>query len=587
MTQREAISKIADKRARFNPVYFERDEYKIVEELMNVIKSCQRHNDYFTIRVDSFRVVDDYEEINNILFNYYDNMNKNKQKNKKRENQYEYINLNESYIRLIIVRYFIADRNESDYLDVIISVPRIIDNYYFMINGIMRSTLFQIVDGSTYNNATSNAKAPSITMKIVFNAARVTRYYNNYTTTKGEELRLTYYHSAVFSKGVPAVKYIFAKYGYYGALSFLGLSEVISITREDINIDNWYTFKISDDKFLNAPKFIIDNNLMAQSVVASLLNMVVPDIQYETIFDDKFWVRSLGLDFSGGGIDRLLSVLYPKNNTLIGSDTLEKGYSILDSFENIFDISTKKSIKLPECDKETTYHIFRWIMREFNALRMKENLNIGFKKIRFAEYIAALYAFKIVLGIYRVSDMGKKATIQSIRRAIRTDPSFLPNAIVKSKMVSYRNMVSDMDSMQALKFTYKGVSGLGEKSNNSIPDIYRSIHYSHLGRLDLDASSDGNPGITGTICPFAPNYDGFFQEYEEPNTWESEFLDVMKEYKKACNLKDALVFEEKVLGIDKSDDIKVAKENVYSMQQVIKPLMNTDQGEFVSLEDVF
>ena len=274
----------------------------------------------------------------------------------------------------------------------------------------------------------------------------------------------------------------------------------------------------------------------------------------------------------------------PDDDTV--TDTLEKGYSILDSFESIYDISTRESIKLPMEDKETTYHIIRWIMREFNSLRIKDNLDIGCKRIRFAEYIASLYAFKIARGIYRVADMGKKASIMSIRKAIRTDPNYLLVAITKSKMVSYRNMVSDMDSMQALKYTYKGVSGLGEGSNNSIPDIYRSIHPSHIGRVDLDASSDGNPGITGTLCPYAPNYDGFFQEYQEPNTWEQEFLDTMDEYKKAMSLKEALIFEEKVLGANKKEEIAVASEIIATMQQIIKPKIFADQGEIIALEDI-
>ena len=70
MTQREAIAKFAEEnRTKFNPFYFQRDEDEIVTELMNVIHSCERSNDFFTIKVDSFRVVDDYSEINQILYN--------------------------------------------------------------------------------------------------------------------------------------------------------------------------------------------------------------------------------------------------------------------------------------------------------------------------------------------------------------------------------------------------------------------------------------------------------------------------------------------------------------------------------------
>lgn len=585
ITQREAIAKfIEQNRPKFNPVYFTRDEDEIVTELMNVIYSCERENQYFTIKVDSYRVVDDYDEINTILYNYYEDLTKNKSKSKKRDNQYAYINLNESCIRLLIVRYYIKDRNADDYLDVVISIPRVIDKYYFKINGIMRSTLFQIVDGSTYNNGTSNAKVPSITLKIIFMAVRVTRYYNILTTTDGEDMKLTYYHSRIFNKGVAAAKYIFAKFGYYGAIKFLGLEGAIYLTKNDPNNEDMYTFKVHDEAYISTPKFLLDKNVLLQSVVVTLYNSIVEGVPFESIFDNLYWVRSLGAEFSGGGNERLTAI-YDEEDDMT-PDTLDKGYSILDSFESIYDISTRESIRLPMEEKETTYHILRWIMREFNALRIKDNLDIGCKRIRFAEYIASLYAFKIARGIYRVSDMNKKASIMSIRKAIRTDPNYLLVAITKSKMVSYRNMVSDMDSMQALKYTYKGVSGLGEGSNQSIPDIYRSIHPSHIGRVDLDASSDGNPGITGTLCPYAPNYDGFFQDYQEPNTWEQEFMETMSDYKKAMNLKEALIFEEQVLGTDKSEEIEVTSEVIASMQQIIKPMIFADQGEIVRLEDI-
>lgn len=587
MNQRELVSQfVEEKREKFNPVFFERNEDDIIRELMNVIYSCERENQYFTIKVDSFRVVDDYNEIITILDNYYANLTRNKSKSKRRENQYEYINLNESYIRLLLVRYFVKDRNNSDYIDVIISVPRIVDKYYFMINGIMRSTLFQIVDGSTYNNGTSNAKIPSITLKIIFMAARVTRYYNTFTTTEGETISTIYYHSRIFNKGIAAPKYILAKYGYYGYLQFMGLENAIYISKVD-NFDHekFYCFAVGKDIFVGTPKFLFDRNPVVQVTVSTLLNTLVPGMQFETIFDNLFWVRSLGSEFTGStSHDKMLSILDPEDESV--PDTLEKGYSILDSFENIYDKATHDSIRLPEEDKSTMYHIMRWIIREFNALRLKDNLDVGLKKIRFAEYIASLYAFKIAQGIYRVSDANRKATIEGIRKAIRTDPGFLPMAITKSKMISYRNMVSDMDSMQALKFTYKGVSGLGESSNQSIPHIYRTIQPSHIGRVDLDASSDGNPGITGTICPFAPVKDGFFSEYEEPNSWNQQFMATMQDYQKANNLRDAMIFEEKVLGTDRKEDIAVTSEIIAHMQQIIKPVLYADSGEMVNLEDM-
>jgi hypothetical protein len=228
------------------------------------------------------------------------------------------------------------------------------------------------------------------------------------------------------------------------------------------------------------------------------------------------------------------------------------------------------------------YHILRWIIREFNKLKAKDNLDVSIKKIRFADYIASIYAIKVAKGIYRVADMTNKITTTAIRRAIRTDPMFLLTSISKSNLVSYRNMVSDMDSMLALKFTYKGIAGLGERDGDrSIPDITRYVHPSHLGRLDLDSSSDGNPGITGTISPFTTMYDNYFSDYEEPNTWEDRFKEVYECYKKANGVCEAIHFRENVLGQDMDEQKVVSEEAVAAMSQLVGPWVNANEGELL------
>ena len=100
MKQKEFLAKISkEDRIKFNPVLFERSDQDIIEELKKVILSCQRQNKYFTIKVTGFKVVDNYAEINDILYKYYENASRNKSKMKKRDNQYAYINLNESDIK--------------------------------------------------------------------------------------------------------------------------------------------------------------------------------------------------------------------------------------------------------------------------------------------------------------------------------------------------------------------------------------------------------------------------------------------------------------------------------------------------------
>lgn len=571
MNQREMISNFVDQtKMKMNPELFDRSNEEVMSHLMDAIKSCQREGAYFSIKVKGFDIIDDFDEVNRILFEYYERAYRNKTKAKRKDNRYEFINLNESDIRLLIVHYLIADKERTQDLDVIIAVPRIIDKYYFKIDGIMRSTLYQVVDGSTYNNSTSMSKSPSVTMKLVFMAVRVFRRFMEIPNYDGTSVKTTYYTALCFNKTVGALKYILAKYGYFGTLNFLGLT-AIYISQEPVEKDDWYSFKKGENLYLCVPKIIFDQDLMTQTFIATVFNSIYEGIPINEFYNLSYWMRSIGADFNRVTGDKFIDIFTAEDKSTV-NDTFDKGTSIIDSFETIYDLCTYRALKLEEEDKSDMYAVLRWMLREFNNLRMKDNLDISVKRIRFAEYVSSLYVMKIARGIYRVADMNKRASIESIIRAIKTDPLFLLKAIVMSKMISYRNMVSDMDSMQALKFTYKGVSGLGESGNKSIPDIYRSIQPSHIGRVDLDASSDGNPGITGTLNPFMDMHNGYFSDYEEPNTWEVSYNETIKEFYRLNNLKQAMEFQEKVLDIDRSEEITELQDIACNMEQIINPI---------------
>jgi len=237
MNQCEMLSNFIDHcKMKMNPELFVRSDDEVMNQLIDAIKSCERTGAYFSIQVKGFTVVDDYDEINRILYEYYEKAYRNKTRAKRKDNRYEFINLQESDIRLLIVHYLIADKERQQDLNVIIAVPRIIDKYYFRIDGIMRSTLYQVVDGSTYNNGTSMSKSPSVTMKLVFMAVRIFRRYMDLPQSNGETVKSVYYTAYCFNKTVPAMKYILAKHGFYGTLDFLDIRDVYITNTEILNL---------------------------------------------------------------------------------------------------------------------------------------------------------------------------------------------------------------------------------------------------------------------------------------------------------------------------------------------------------------
>ena len=90
-------------REHFNRRWFERNDDDLIEGMKQGILSCERDK-YFVLKVIGFEVIKDYEEINKILYDYYNSKTKN---GKKVDNDFEYINLRDSDIMLLKVRYYI------------------------------------------------------------------------------------------------------------------------------------------------------------------------------------------------------------------------------------------------------------------------------------------------------------------------------------------------------------------------------------------------------------------------------------------------------------------------------------------------
>lgn len=547
----------------FNHSLFTRSDDGIIESIRKVIYSIQRDSN-FKIIVENFQVITNYSEIQHILWLYYDSkINKHKyteealaqaaqqqanseegkeeeeakpapkkksysSSSKKTINMTEFIDLKDSDIYIIKISYYIA-ANEikngyvEERFDTYIAVPRIVDKFYFRIKGNLYYPMYQVVDASTYNDTTcKNKKKHSITFKTAFTPIRVYRYQKNLVDYNGHNIPCTYFNTSVFRKTVLSLKYILAKFGFYGAMDFLHIEGLNVVQSVDMVEESQHYIFPAKDLFIIINKYIFANNQVAQSLVYTLKNIIdsTKNISYGEVLDDATYIRALGADFVSNTEAELL---------------YDKGSSVLESFVSSYDQITKEDLRLDEENKGDTYRVLRWMMYEFSALRRKSNIDITTKKIVYGNYVAFIYASKLALGVYRISDNGNKVNLKLIKKNIDIHPMYLLNEITKSEAVNYNNLVNDMDAIVALKHTCKGTAGIGTKSN-SIPDEYRMVHPSHLGRFDIDSSSNSDPGVSGgTICPYVQLYDKHFSEYEEPCTWMDSMNGLMDRYKATNN----------------------------------------------------
>lgn len=529
-------------REEFNPELFERDNQDIVEAIRAVVESCQRDK-YYTLKLLSFRAIYNYEEIFNTL---RDHEEKRKKKNDKTSNTYDFINIRDTDMILVKIEWLIRhngiERQEDDgvtrevvnpeeIMEVLIALPRFTRKYYFRLSGNYYTTIFQIVDGSTYNNSTaSQSKVDTVTMKTMFMPIRIFRSFNNnlIDINTNTPIKAIEYQSIIFNNVVNVLYYILAAYGLYGAFQFMQIN-CISITNTPVTHPDYYCFE-KHGIFISCPKYIFDADAITQSFVATLYDGIMKETVTNDLFDQRYWLKNLGMAFKNA--------------------TVDKGLFVLDSIDGIYDNITKRDLHLPMEDKENIYCVLRWLIREFPMLRAKENTDVRTKRIRIAEYVAAIYANKLNKGIHRISDLGTRVTLKKVIQAIYTNPMYIMNNIsVMSNLVSYRDLVNDLDSLTALKYTYKGISGLGE-DGASIQPVYRYVDPSHVGILDMDASSASDPGMSGIICPMAKLHgaDKSFSVYDEPNTWRDNYASLNQKYTEG--VKQAITFDRPPEPID-------------------------------------
>ena len=176
--------------------------------------------------------------------------------------------------------------------------------------------------------------------------------------------------------------------------------------------------------------------------------------------------------------------------------------------------------------------------------------------------------------------------IDRLEKAIYTFPDFLLKQISKDSLVNYNNSVNDMDAITALKFTYKGVSGVGDGNTASIPVNYRQVHPTHLGRLDLDSSTANDPGLSGMLCPMASIHNNFFSDYKEPNNWRAEVDQVLAQYAQLEGLKNALEYQGTINGVNVEEQrLAVIQDTLSSIEKLITPIARINK-EIDNIESV-
>ena len=513
---------------QMDPNLFTRDDNEIVRYMQMLYLSIQKtmgYDAYFTIRINKFTVIEDYDTVREILSKYQDAAIKKSVKLRgATENRFNFIDLRESDVKILVVEIFIEAYDGREILESVLAIPRVIDGQYININGNIRQMMLQLVDASTYNNQTSNSKNPMVVFKTQFQPLKVYRNTYKLHTITNEDIDCVNYDCDTFSKSLPACEYFFARMGLLRGLQFLGLDGAVWIhtTPPMRNPHEWYVFqpKSNVQYYIAAPRFLYNANPVLQHVIYTLVTEGARKFMtYDAINTQDIWLEALGRHFS---------LATPRS----------KACSVISSFEMVYDMITREITKLEPEDMLDSYTILRWIIYEYAALIVKSNLDVYAKRVRCGEYAAYMAAPKLSKAIYTLGDMGDRVSLAAIRKRIVLPYDYLLNELGKESIVVFNDTICHLALNR-------------DNPRDSFDFVYRYLHPTSLGILDDSASGNSQPGVNGVLCPLVfvdmKNGGYFNPNYKEPSTWREVLSQQWAQYDQERTTKEVVDFRWKIL----------------------------------------
>ena len=353
-------------------------------------------------------------------------------------------------------------------------IPLQDDDGYFYLNGSKKYLIYQLVEKSTYTTPQTITLKSLMPIAVRRHTVEVSEIDQNSVVnekmkkngvevhTEGKEHILPVYHVFIFKKEVPILLFYLSK-GIDWTLDFLGVSGIIDF-KESISYydpEKIY-FQISSKCFLEVNRELFDKYPYIQSIVGGFLHVCTNRVTIDQLDDPDIWIKKIA---------------NPPN--------LEKGHSTLKSFNRMLDETTKKILKIHPYHKENIYTLLRWMMQEFNTLRLKDNMDLKNKRLRCNEYIASLLTLHFSNKLKNIISQGEKATITNYKDMFNFPGNILIQKMDSTGILRFDDDVNDLNFFSRFKFTSKGPHSQGGKNSNNISMKTRGLHPSYLGYFDV------------------------------------------------------------------------------------------------------
>jgi hypothetical protein len=400
-------------------------------------------------------------------------------------------------------------------------INKVIDNSFYINEGIRYFLIYQIVDNSTYGTKDS-VSLKSLLMPITVSRKDNVSLDSMSDSTKSYEDYFPSYDVILFSKRISPVLYVMAKYAF-NSLVKMKVKDKERLIEERQNHRDPSLIR-SFNKFFGVDIRLFDrlddaNNAKGRTTLKAMDKsgygcyvsvdtkqleskdknlMAILGSLFDIKMDKKKRISFTAEDFNNPWfwIDKL-SAFFTKNSDPMKK--FDKIKTMLISLDRLMDDATRKILNLEAEDKKNTLNVIRYMLREFERLSNEDNQDLENKRVRIYEYM--LYPLRKYFSdhIYRVLNSPTRSANILQRIFSNLNPMYIIKQTVVNELLRYYNSTNEMNLYSCLlKYTFRGPQSI----NKTVSVYQRDLHPSYAGRLSLVASSASDPGISGTLVPF-------------------------------------------------------------------------------------
>lgn len=502
------------------------NDYSLEELVIMVMKDTEIIKN---ITVESYEIDNNYDEID---YRWHDVNINFKRKDPYAINIPNHKYMIESYYSKITFTIRLETNINSRVIKKSIIVPKLTDDGYFIISNKKAKAIWQLVEASVYvqrGKITLKSRMPIIMYKTVTKEMIDTednvyafKPYSYAMDTFAKRKAVIKNAKRVNNKFINPFVIFASKMGLTQSIKFMCMEELISITKRDVPEEHaYYSFFPLNDLFIRVHKIALENDLICSLAgMIYLLQTQEFPITYDLLDDRDYWISRIGI--VGSKHDKPLHEF--KN----------KGYTTLMMIERLLDNMTIRNLRLPDGYKGNIYEILRWMIVDFDELKIKDNIDINNKRIRKSEYIIkSTLGRKLnenINGLITHRSDSRQNTIDALLQIFNFPDNIILNGMrTINDLIKSEDITNDFTIIEDMAYSSKGPESLGDGTTKNVMVKLRDVHPSFMGKIDCEVISNSDIGMTGSFVPYVKLYDGFFFSPEkEP---DSNLYNTIMEFK--------------------------------------------------------